>query len=207
MIEINLLPDDFKSKQKSNKQSLPINLILISINAVLVVILLIVTAINLSNTIKLNAMNTRLAGLAPEQQKIISLQRKIESLKATNQSFYYLVEDRFLWAKKLYYLDELLIPGVWLRNLSLKREVINAMVDASYPGNSTNYLEIDASVVSVSSDEMGLIGKLIRNLKTSKEFFQDFSNIELEGVVRRTIASVEIMDFTLICKFKPEKNI
>ena len=207
MIEINLLPDNLKAQKSSSAREVPLNMILISINAVLIVILLIVTAVNVSKVLTLNALNTRLKGLAPEQQKIITLQRRIESLKNTNGLFSYLVSDRFLWAKKLYDLDEQIIPGVWLRTLSLERMVVNTMVDVSLPGNSSNCLKIGASVVSPAHDEMGIIGKLIRNLKTNNDFFEHFNNIELEGVVRRSIGGVEVMDFTLICSFKPEINI
>lgn len=54
---------------------------------------------------------------------------------------------------------------------------------------------------------MGAIGNFVRNLKLNKEFFQHFSGIELEGVLRRQIATVEVMDFTLICLFKQEVEL
>jgi hypothetical protein len=207
MIEINLLPAEYKTQRKTKAKNIPVNLILISVNAVLVAVLLIVTAMNLSKTITLNALNTRLKGLAPEQQKIISLQRKTQSLKTTNALFSPLITNRFLWAKKLYYLEDAILPGIWLRSISLETKVINPLLDVNYAGNSMSNLKIDACVVSVSQDEMGIIGKLIRKLKTSDEFFKDFSNIELQGVVSRQIASVEVMDFTLVCLFKPEVNL
>ncbi|MBU1087416.1 MAG: hypothetical protein KKD05_07845 [Candidatus Omnitrophica bacterium] len=207
MIEINLLPAEYKVLRKSTSKNVPVNLILISSNAVLLVVLLIVTGMNLSRTLTLNAINTRLEGLAPEQQKIIALQRRMQSLKSTNALFSPFVNNRFLWSKKLYFLDELILPGIWLRNISLERKIINPMLDPNYPGNSINHLKIGASVVSITRDEMGIIGKLIRRLKTSDEFINEFSNIELEGVVSRSIASIEVMDFTLLCLFKPDVNL
>ncbi|MFH1061323.1 MAG: hypothetical protein V1747_00350 [Candidatus Omnitrophota bacterium] len=207
MIEINLLPSEYKTQRKAKAKNVPVNLILISTNALLTAVLLIVTGMNLSRTVTLSALNTRLEGLAPEQQKIIALQRRMQSLKSTNAMFSPLVDNRFLWAKKLYYLDAAMLPGIWLRSLSLEKKIINTMLDPSYPGNSVNHLKIGATVVSISHDEMGTVGKLIRKLKTSDEFFKDFSNIELEGVVSRSIGSVEVMDFTLLCLFKPEINL
>ncbi len=207
MIEINLLPAEYKALRKTSGKSIPMNLILISINAVLLAVLLIVSGMNLSKTLTLNALNTRLQGLAPEQQKIITLQRKIQSLKSTNALFSPFVDNRFLWSKKLYFLDDLLWPGIWLRSISLERKIINPMFDVNVPGNAINHLKIMATVVSLTNDEMGTVGKLIRRLKTSDDFFREFSNIELEGVISRSIASVEVMDFTLLCLFKPEINL
>ncbi|MBU1045166.1 MAG: hypothetical protein KJ915_12305 [Candidatus Omnitrophica bacterium] len=207
MIEINLLPAEYKVLKKSTAKNVPVNLILISTNAVLLAVLLIVTGMNLSRTITLNALNTRLKGLAPEQQKIIALQRRMESLKSTNAMFSPLVDNRFLWSKKLYFLDELILPGIWLRNISLERKIVNTLLEPNYPGNSVNHLKIGASVVSITHDEMGIIGKFIRRLKTSDDFIRDFSNIELEGVVSRDIASIEVMDFTLLCLFKSDINL
>lgn len=207
MIEINLLPSEYKTQRKNKAKNIPINLILISINAVLLAVLLIVTAMNVSKTVTLKALNTRLKGLAPEQQKIVILQRRADSLKSTNLLFSHLVDNRFIWSKKMNLLSDLVIPGIWLRSLTLEREALNIMLDPSVPGNSINHLKINASVVSIAHDEMGTIGKWIRKLKASNDFFEDFKNIELEGVVRRNIETVEIMDFTLLCLFKQEINL
>lgn len=207
MIEINLLPAEYKKQINTKAKNVPVDLILISTNAVVIVVLLIVTGMNLSQTLTLSALNTRLGTLAPEQQKIIALERKMQSLKSTNAMFSPLVDNRFLWSKKLYFLDNAILPGIWFRSLSLEKKILNPMLDPSYPGNSINHLKIGASVVSISNDEMGTIGKLLRKLKTSDEFFKDFSNIELEGVVSRSIGSTEVMDFTLFCLFKPEINL
>jgi len=207
MIEINLLPAEYKALRKTSEKSIPVNLILISINAILLSVLLIVSGMNISKALTLKALNTRLLGLAPEQQKIIALQRRIQSLESTNVLFGPLVDNKFLWSEKLYFLDDLLAPGIWLRSISLERKIVEILLDPNVPGNSINHLKIGASIVSLTHDEMGTIGKFIRRLKTNDDFFKDFSNIELEGVVSRSISSVEVMDFTLLCLFKTEINL
>lgn len=206
MIEINLLPDAYKIKKEAKQQHIPVNLILLSINAVLLAIFLIITAINVGRSITLHALNVRLKGLAPEQQKIIAIQQKTLNLKTTNALFSSLVTNKFLWAKKMNMLSDLIIPGIWLRQLSLEKKAADQVQAAASP-QGNKFLKIEATAVSVDHDEMGTIGNFVRNLKLDKEFFQDFKGIELEGVLRRQIAMVEVMDFTLICLFKQEVEL
>ncbi len=207
MIEINLLPEAYKAKKEQKQSKIPINLILLSINAVLLAIFLIITAINVGRSITLHALNTQLKGLAPEQQKIISIQHKTVNLRATNALFSHLVTNRFLWSKKLNLLSDLIIPGIWLRKLSLEKEAASRVQVPSVGAQENKTLKFEATAVSVAHDEMGVIGKFVRNLKLNKEFFQHFKVIELEGVLRRQIATVEVMDFTLICVFKQEVEL
>ncbi len=207
MIEINLLPEAYKVKKEGQKQKVPVTLILLSVNAVLLAFFLIITAINVARSITLHALNTRLEGLAPEQQKILSIQHKTVNLKETNALFSPLVKNRFLWSKKLNLLSDLIVPGIWLRELSLEKEAASQVQTPAAAVQGIKFLKLEASAVSVTHDEMGVIGSFIRNLKLNKEFFQHFSRIELEGVLRRQIATVEVMDFTLICWFKQEVEL
>ncbi|MCK4993504.1 MAG: hypothetical protein KAS13_00480 [Candidatus Omnitrophica bacterium] len=207
MIEINLLPEAYKAKKVEKHQKLPVNLILLSINAVLLAVFLIITALNVGRSITLHALNTRLKGLAPEQQKIISIQHKTANLKTTNALFSSWTTNRFLWSKKLNLLSDIIMPGIWLKKLSLgKKTVTQAQVQTGLT-QGNKFLKLEATAVSVAHDEMGIIGNFVRNLKLNKEFFQDFKGIELEGVLRRQIATVEVMDFTLIFLFKPEVEL
>ena len=204
MIEINLLPESLKVKQETKKQNVPVDLILLSLNALLLALFLIITAVNLGRSITLKALDSRLKGLAPEQQKIISIQHKTVNLKATNVLFSHLVSNKFLWARKLNLISDLVIPGIWLRQLSLETETLSQAQGQIGLDQAKKYLKIEATAVSVGHDEMVIIGNFVRSLKTDKIFFQDFREINLEGVLRRQIATVEVMDFTLICVFKQE---
>ena len=207
MIEINLLPEAYKIKKEAKYEHIPVNLILLSTNAVLLAIFLIITAVNVGRSITLHALDTSLKGLAPEQQKIISIQHKTLNLKTTNALFSSLVTNKFLWAKKMNMLSDLIIPGIWLRQLSLEKEAADQTQTAVGLSHGNRSMKLAATAVSVDHDEMGTIGNFVRNLKLNKEFFEDFKGIELEGVLRRQIATVEVMDFTLICFFKQEVEL
>ncbi|MCG2711543.1 MAG: hypothetical protein L6416_04365 [Candidatus Omnitrophica bacterium] len=207
MIEINLLPEAYKAKNEEKQQHIPVNLILLSINAILLAIFFIITAMNVGRGITLHAFDTRLKGLAPEQQKIISIQNKTVNLKVNNALFSPFVTNRFLWSKKLNLLSDLILPGIWLRQLSLEKEAAAQAQASAAAAQRNRFMKLEATAVSVTHDEMGVIGNFVRNLKLNKEFSQHFRGVELEGVLRREIATVEVMDFTLICLFKQEVEL
>jgi len=204
MIKINLLPDAYKQQSKPGKQKIPITLILLSANALLLALLLVVTAVNVYRTISLKALKTRLVTLASEQQKIATIKQRIENFKTTNALFAPLVKREFLWSKTLNKLSDLLIPGVWFRSLSMERKIVNKTENFVTADVTIKYLVLMGTAVSVGEDEMAIIGEFIRKLKSDTDFIKHFENIELESVLRRKIAAVEVMDFTLTCYFKRE---
>ena len=54
-----------------------------------------------------------------------------------------------------------------------------------------------ASVVSLKKEEMGLINKLIGNLKGDLSFSEDFSNLDMTSAQRRFLGGYEMIDFEL----------
>jgi len=204
MITINLLPEAYKQQTKPGKQKIPITLILLSANTLLLALLLVVTAVNVYRTITLKALKARLVTLAPEQQKITTIKQRIENFKTTNALFAPLVKREFLWSKTLNKLSDLLIPGVWFRSLSVERKIVNKTENFVTTDVTIEYLILMGTAVSVGEDEMAIIGEFIRKLKSDTDFIKHFENIELESVLRRKIATVEVMDFTLTCYFKRE---
>ncbi|MBU4304656.1 MAG: hypothetical protein KJ893_03375 [Candidatus Omnitrophica bacterium] len=206
MIEINLLPESYKVSKKTREQALPITFILLVSNGIFLLILLLVTAFNVSRVVTLHAVETRLDGLAPEQQRIIAIQQRIINLKNTNALFRPQVENRYFWAKALNYISDLTIPGIWLRTFTFEKIVISE-INPGVPGEFSRRLKIGATAVSLAHDEMAIIGDFLRNLKTDKDFCRNFKLIELESVLRRKISTVEVMDFTLVCRFNEDINL
>ncbi|MCP4649419.1 MAG: hypothetical protein GY853_04970 [PVC group bacterium] len=202
MIEINLLPPALREAKKANKNNLPINLVLLSINGVLLAVLLIVTALNLYHSITLRALTTQLKGLGSKQQEITTLRNTIENYRSSNEFFAQRFTPPFLWAQILNNLSNSLVPGVWLRHVSMRTHITKTIVNYVETEVETKFLVVDATVVSIKHDEMGLISSYVRELKANEDFFDHFSKLELESVLRRQIALVEVMDFSLMCYLK-----
>ncbi len=203
MIEINLIPEADRTQivKQNGAKDIPWNLILLSLNGILLTILLLVTAVNVGRIIRLKALSTRLNGLAPEQQKILAVQQKIKQLKSTNAMFSTVTGQGFLWSKTLNRLSDLLVPGIWFRQISSKKKEKPGS-DSSKPKEYYRLLTINGTVVAVNQDEMSVIGKFIREVKDDPYLKKNFDNVELESVFRKKISDVEVMDFILVCNLK-----
>ncbi|MBU0635139.1 MAG: hypothetical protein KKB82_00385 [Candidatus Omnitrophica bacterium] len=206
MIEINLVPEDLRKPIREDiTQKIPINLILLSANATLLVVFLVVTALNLYRTVNLGALKTRIGGLSAEQQKIVAINQKIKSLKEISAVFAPMLKQGLLWSEILNKLSDLTIPGIWLRVLSTEQKVVSAAKNMTATNSFSEYLVLEGSAVAPGKDEMAVIGEYIRNLKSDPNFIKYFRNMELESVLRRKISSIEVMDFTLLCHFKKKE--
>ncbi|RKY37598.1 MAG: hypothetical protein DRP78_00670 [Candidatus Omnitrophota bacterium] len=195
MVTIDLLPAKYKEAKLEREKYFPLTLFLVILICLILFVLFFVYRMKIVSHAELQTLNMQLDGLAPGQRKVFEIQEQIAEAKECNNVFEQLLKRNFLWARKLNKLSDSLICGIWLRALSLDNEKIATDFDC---------IKIDGTVVSLEHKEMALIGKFIRNLKSDAEFFKNFKNIKLESVIRRNIADVEVMDFTLTCYFKNE---
>ena len=194
MIEINLLPEELRVKTKAkNPEQLFIKsgitrnseqLFIYAIPATLA--LFIFTHIFFSVTavfknVQLGSLNQRLLSLGP-QKKVLDEFNKEYSAASGDISFtQLLIKQRVLWAQKLNKLSLSLPSGVWFTDIKLSNRNIN----------------IQGSVISLENEEVGLINKLLNNLKADAEFAKDFSALELNNVQEKNIGGYDISDFVL----------
>jgi hypothetical protein len=61
---------------------------------------------------------------------------------------------------------------------------------------------IQGSVVSLTQNEMTIIGKFLQDIKNNKMFSTHFSKIELNSVQRRTIKTYDVVDFVVVGDIK-----
>jgi hypothetical protein len=54
----------------------------------------------------------------------------------------------------------------------------------------------------LEKEEVGLINKLLDNLKVLPEFSKDFSSLELSNVQKRNVGGYDIADFVLVGALK-----
>ena len=206
MIEINLLSDELKQTraQRLRDKKFPVTLILLSLNGVLFSVLLIVSSVSIARFTTLRALETRLRGLAPEQQKIMGIIKSSSDLKSKNAFYNQLSSEGFLWSETLNKLSGLIVPGIWFRQMQMLEPRVASTTGA--PGKGVEpppprVLKVSATAVSVAGDEMAVINEFIKKVKEDTAFMKHFKNIELESVMRRQISSVDVMDFTLLCSF------
>ncbi len=205
MVRINLLPEEYRPKNTNPGSDLPINQILLGVNALLLFLFIIFSALSLTRVVQDRILTNRLGQLQQEQSRLSSLRTEISQLKQGNSFFDGLAQREFFWSEKLNLLSDLLVPGIWFRQIMLDDKT-NITVGAGNKTGGTRRLIMHGTAVSVTHEEMAVITELIRGLKADKRFFAEFRNIELESVLRRKIGPVEVMDFTLVCLFKDGEN-
>lgn len=216
MIHIDLLPEDIKIKRKKQFRMPQLNVGLLPV-LIGVVILLVISHVSLLIAVNIN--KSSYARMSKEWKVAEPKKKSIESIRKENIknnkhviSIEELMKKKVLWFAKLNRLSDLIIPGVWYTGITLDektivkepvkkprtRKVVGRGQSKAKTIN-TPYLKIEGEVSSSYGEELAIIGKFIDTLKSDKEFFKDFTNIELDSTELHTIVDTEVMKFTINC--------
>jgi len=197
MIEINLLPEDLRVKAKAKAgwgalgkvkegKGSPLPYIAAGIIGILACVHFYLAVNLFTKSAELAILNRGWTELEP-QKKVLEDFKKEHSATGQDESLIQgLISQRIFWAEKLNKLSLSLPSGVWFNDITMD-------------GNS---LVIQGSVVSLRNEELILINKFIENLKTDKTFFDNFSNLELNSVQKKSIGSFTVSDFLLTAALK-----
>lgn len=193
MIEINLLPERLK-KKKHAASSVIINLpkeIIIGLVGGLVVLLVMVHLILLTVTVgmnlKLSGLNKEWSQLKPGKQEADAIKQEKASIEANMKSIVSLKgRTKVSWSNNFNLISDDMVRGVWLTRI--------------YFGEGT--LKLEGSAVSKKGEEMINVGKFAANLKEDKNFHSLIKNLELTSIQRRSIKSIEVVDFVITAGIK-----
>lgn len=190
MIEINLLPDEIKTRAvRQTKISLDPRYFIDMIPFVFAAIILVhvcLAAVVLTGNIQLGMLSGKWAKLNPQRELVGSLNKKFNVLISSNNLIQELGSRRLNWSEKLGSLSLDLPSGVWFNEMLI----------------SHKELALKASVVSLQKQEMSLIKKFIDTLKADTVFSKNFNSIELGSLQKRAIGSYGVIDFTLTARSK-----
>lgn len=182
MIEINLLPQELRIKEKTAK--FEIRNLLYLLPMILAVLLLfhlyfLISDFALQRTYKI--LKNKLIALEPKKKELEKI-----ALTGDDLTIRQFVKERVNWAEKLNTLSARVPSGIWFNELSL----------------SDKDFSLKCSVFSLEKQEMSLINKFLNGLKEEKNFIGDFKNLEIGPAQRETIGSYDILKFTLNGKIK-----
>jgi len=183
MIEINLLPQELKTKggkgfldflpQKQLRNLIPWGIgLLICLHVCLI-------AINFTRGRQLRLLNDQWRRLEPQRKALETFNKEYDVLSADTNKIQRLTAQRALWSEKLNKLSLKLPSGVWFTELSISGQ---------------NFV-LKGSAVSLNKQEMALINNFLDKLKADPGFFKDFKSLELTSVKRRTLGGYDIVDF------------
>lgn len=187
-----------KEEREEPAAAFPVKIPLISLGACLGISLLFFFVATWQGLIYTN-LKANLHKLQPEKEAFDALKGEVSELNKKVSALNQLKIRGFRWSKKLNQLSDSLIPGIWLRDLYLdqdkrqgtsqteKGRMLVLEGSAAYPG---------------SQNETALVSQFIQKIKSDKDFFESFSDVELKNVARRKIKNTEIMDFVIGIYFK-----
>lgn len=189
MIEINLLPEEFKVKIKKSDASVDSKKILYLIPLGVSILLLAhicLGAVNISLNYKYKSLNAEWKAIEPQIKAFEESNKENGLLRDDDLILQKLVKERVNWADKLNKLSLYLPSGIWFNELMVLNKEFT----------------LKAMVVSMAKTEMGLINKFLLGLRHDKVFFRDFKSLELGPIKREKFGGYDISSFSLAGSLK-----
>lgn len=185
MIEINLLPEELRKKQKVKLDFLknyskniikPVILIFISIHILLILLVAI-------DSVMLKHFTKSFIEIEPQKKQIDEVKGELQKYKNLEELFLRLSKQRLSIAPKLNIISDSLPHGIWLYELSFSKEI----------------WKIQGNCISAPGLETTQIGKFLNSLKAS-DGEGGFRDIELLSIQRKKIGATEVVDFVISSK-------
>lgn len=202
MIELDLLPEEYKKKKKKkiDLPDIPIFPVVGLIVGALIVIQLVFYGMTYICSNQLESLEEKWAGLEPQKNELDSIKIEIRKTSKKIKAIDNLIEKRLSWAMLLNEISNSLTENIWLRNLSYSENK-----KKKKEGIIRN-LEISGSASAHGEEGTQDIAHFIKALKANKNFFKYFDDIELITIKKAGISGQELMNFTLMCRFKKDES-
>jgi len=194
MIEINLLPEELRVKNKNKTVEhetvakpatfSPDQLFIWALPVLLgafVCAHIYFGIISISKNSQLVALNQQWLDLAPQKKALDEFNNEYSSVSQDASLAQLLTGKRIVWAQKLNELSLDLPSGVWFNEIAINAKDI----------------VIQGSVISLAKEEVNLLNKLLEILKADVEFSKDFVSFELSNVQKKNVGGFDIADFIL----------
>ena len=191
MIEINLLPAQYRIKKKGKRKKIAPEKKTLFLLATVIEIFLILAVVGYSFFLQIELKKVKkelakteeeLKVLEPLYKEVTLARKEIETLKPKLAVLDNLVESRKLWSRKLNQLSWLLHEKIWLTKIEVSKTL----------------LTLKGSAVSLEGEErLQAIADFMAILKGDKNFFADyFEDLRFVNCSSREIGCFDVMDFT-----------
>ncbi len=193
MIEINLIPAQYKKKKKAGLlggSRIPPEVVVGSAGGLLILLVIfhiVLLFINVSKLTQQKSLSKKWEEMQPQKAAVDIILNQLRELQANIKTINQVTKkDGLEWAEKLNIISDSLPKGVWLSKLSLK----------------DNVLFIEGSAVSKQQKEMINVHLFDSNLKSNKNFLEHFKDFEPGSIQRRKIQNMDVADFLITIKLK-----
>ena len=227
MIEVNLLPEELRKKEMPR---LALPQVPIKGQLAIIVAFLVAHALFLGGAIYRQAEMSTCKGqidqLRIANQRIMAQKAEVVQTQARMHQIEAVTERKFYWVQLLNSLSDVMVKGVWLNTLSVsdKGEGMRGAAAGGVGGASKNakaaaknthernkvgdismrFFKIEGSAVG-GGQETAMIGKFIKEIKGNQFFSSLLADVELANINQRRIREVDVYDFLLEARVRPEK--
>ncbi len=223
MIELNLLPREFKKKRKKLAlPEIPIIPILACFIGALILIQLFLSGLLFISRKQLTGLEKTWKNLAPKKAELDKIKREIASGTRVTSAIDGLIEEQPNWARLLNELSNSLTPNIWITELvceeknrkiparnqkkqrptsAKKNSKKRARPDAAKQAQpSGGMLTISGFATGLGEETTANVARFIRSLKDNRDFFRDFADVELVSMKKSVVEERDVMNFTLACE-------
>jgi len=186
MIEINLVPEGQKIKTNTTEESKFILYLIPVIFGLLLLAHIYLLGAFFVKSYQLGLLDKKWKALEPDRRVLENLSKQYNVVLQGDKVIQDLLIQRITWAEKLNKLSLNLPPGIWFNEIYF----------------SGNNFTLNGSVISFQKQEMNLINNFLDSLKKDPGFSRDFIGLELGSIQRKTIATYEVIDFSVSGKLK-----
>ncbi|QAT17236.1 hypothetical protein BU251_05590 [Candidatus Velamenicoccus archaeovorus] len=179
MITINLLPRQLRKTE--NKAVVPYKVYLLLGVTGLVLLHLLLFGVAAMKKIQVIALHGSINKIAVSAKEAAKTKSEIKELETRTNTLKGVLSRRVSFTELLSGLSDAVPRGLWIDRFSL----------------SGHSLIIQGTVISLTQNEMTIIGRFLQNLKSNKTFSTAFPRLELGSVQRRSIKTYDVVDYVL----------
>ncbi|MBD3296541.1 MAG: hypothetical protein GF392_04170 [Candidatus Omnitrophica bacterium] len=197
MIELNLLPKEFRKKKKKQIEipELPYLPIAGGVLALFVVVHIALIVFTGNNRRLADKLSVKWQNMRPQREKTEKIAKEINALQKRVAAVRKIAKPDLDWARLLSGLNEAVIPNIWLAEF-------NVSTDGRSQGEGDpQALMLSGFAVGRSETAMSTVGRFMESLKSNEDFFRYFDDIELQHIKNTDIAGQEAMMFKFSCAF------
>ncbi|MEW6009165.1 MAG: hypothetical protein AB1629_05995 [Candidatus Omnitrophota bacterium] len=183
MIELNFLPLDLRKKKRAAPivpSGLPIKIFWWVLGIIIAIHLLLIL-IMLGEKFYLKTLEAKLNEKMPKTKETLATTKEINNLQDEQTGLSKLFGKRIIWAKKLNTISNKLPSGIWLNRIII----------------TDTLFSMEGSSVSLKAEEMKSINEFLASLKEETDFVVDFGELALKSIQRRSIKTIEVVDFII----------
>lgn len=173
--------------------------------AIVVVWLILAFQISIQEK-KLSVASRDTEGLSAYPSKMEAMKKEKEGLEKKALLIDQLSSRQFFWYEKLDLISFLIPQGVWLTDISLRKEKMSAKEMAALKGvgiEQKTILVVRGTAVAYKiEDAVGLVGSFIHILQGNEQFAKGFKEIKLNTATKGTLGGLDVMRFDLFCEVK-----